>query len=148
MPTLTKSIHVLLIVLSLFLAITAFGGGIQLLTGFYVPPVEMLAGSPFTDYTVPGLALGLIVGGSALTAAVFLIRKNIFASLASASAGVTVMTFEFVEVLAIGFPEGPAGFMQLLYFGLGIIIVVASFGRWFMELTQVPVLNNVSQRIK
>ena len=134
MLTLTKTIRILSIMTSLFLAITAFGGGIQLLTGFYVPPVEMLAGSPFADYTIPGLVLGLIVGGSALTADVLLIRKNKFSSLASASAGVIVMTFEFVEVLVIGFPEGAAGFMQLLYFGLGIIIVVVSFGQWFFEL--------------
>jgi len=99
-----------------------------------VPPVEMLAGSPFDSYTIPGLALGLIVGGSALTAGIQLIRKNKFSSLVSASAGVIVMTFEFVEVLVIGFPEGAAGFMQLLYFGLGIIIVVVSFGQWFFEL--------------
>jgi hypothetical protein len=134
MQTITRTIRTLLIVLTSFLTLTAIGGGIQLLTGFYVPPVEMLAGSPFADYTIPGLALGLVVGGSALIAAVLLIRKNKFASLASASAGVIVMTFEFVEVLVIGFPEGAAGFMQLLYFGLGIIIVAVSFGQWFFEL--------------
>ena len=134
MQTITRTVRTLLIVLTSFLTLTAFGGGIQLLTGFYVPPVEMLAGSPFADYTIPGLVLGLIVGGSALTADVLLIRKNKFSSLASASAGVIVMTFEFVEVLVIGFPEGAAGFMQLLYFGLGIIIVVMSFGQWFFEL--------------
>ena len=134
MQIITRTIRALLIVMTSFLALTAFGGDIQLLTGFYVPPVEMLAGSPFADYTIPGLALGLVVGGSALIAAVLLIRKNKFASLASASAGVIVMTFEFVEVLVIGFPEGAAGFMQLLYFGLGIIIVVVSFGQWFVEL--------------
>lgn len=134
MQTVIKTIRTLLIVLTIFLALTAFGGGIQLLTGFYVPPVEMLAGSPFTDYTVPGLALGLIVGGSALFAAALLIRKSKFATLVSALAGVIIMTFEFVEVLAIGFPEGAAGFMQLLYFGLGVVLVTLSLGQWFFEL--------------
>jgi hypothetical protein len=134
MPTLTKSIRIILIVLNLFLGLTAIGGGIQLLIGFYVPPVEMLAGSPFDSYTIPGLALGLIVGGGALFAAILMIRRNRFAALASASAGLVIMIFEFVEVLAIGFPKGPAGFMQLLYFGLGVVIVVVSLGQWFIEL--------------
>lgn len=140
MPTLTKSLRILLIILNLFLGLTAIGGGIQLLSGFYVPPVDMLSGSPFDNYTVPGLALGLIVGGGALTAAVLLIRKNKFASLASAFAGLIIMVFEFVEVLVIGFPEGAAGFMQLLYFGLGLVIVTASLSQWFFELRSIPVL--------
>ncbi len=134
MQTIQKILRMLLIVLNIFLALTAFGGGIQLLTGFYVPPVEMLEGSPFKDYTIPGLALGLIVGGGALIAAILLIRKNKFAPLTSAFAGLIIMVFEFVEVLAIGFPEGAAGFMQLLYFGLGMVIVVASLSQWFISL--------------
>jgi hypothetical protein len=36
------------------------------------------------------------------------------------------MSFEFVEVLAIGSPAGPARVMQLLYFAVGIALVVAS----------------------
>lgn len=134
MPILTKTLRIVLIVLNFFLGLTAIGGSIQLLIGFYAPPVDLLAGSPFDSYVIPGLALGLIVGGSALTAAMLMIRRNRFATLSSASAGLIIMVFEFVEVLAIGFPEGPAGFMQLLYFGLGVVIVVVSLGQWFFEL--------------
>jgi hypothetical protein len=128
-----KPIRVSLIVLTIFLAISAIGGGIQLLSGFYVPPVEMLNGY-FKDYTIPGLSLGLIVGGSALSAAVLLIRKSEFASLASASTGVIIMFFEFVEVLIIGSPEGASRFMQILFFGLGTMIMILSIGSWFLEL--------------
>jgi hypothetical protein len=138
MKLIRKTIHVTMLVLTIFLALTAFGGGIQLITGFYVPPVEMLHGSPFKDYTIPGLALGLIVGGSASFAAFLLIRKNKFATLASVSAGAIIMFFEFVEILVIGSPPGPARFMQILYFGLGTVIVVASLGTWFMELQSTP----------
>lgn len=134
MQTFRNFIHTALIVLTLFLALTAFGGGIQLISGFYVPPVEMLNGSPFTNYTVPGLALGLIVGGSALFTAILLIRKNKFATLASVSTGVIIMFFEFVEILVIGSPAGPARFMQILYFGLGTVIVVAALDKWFLDL--------------
>lgn len=133
MTLLTKSIRVLLIVLNLFLALTAFGGGIQLLVGFYVPPVEMLNGV-FKDFTIPGLALGIIVGGSALFAAILWIRKNKFAIPASIAAGLVIMFFEFVEALIIGSPAGPARFMQILYFGMGTVIIAASIGQLFLGL--------------
>jgi len=129
----TKSIRVLLIVLNIFLALTAFGGGIQLLVGFYVPPVEMLNGI-FKDFTIPGLALGIVVGGSALFAAILVIRKNKFSILASIATGLVIMFFEFVEALIIGSPAGPARFMQILYFGIGTMLASMALGQWFFEL--------------
>jgi hypothetical protein len=134
MKSLTQPLRILQIVLTIFLSLTAFGGGIQLLVGFYVPPVEMLSGSPFTDFTIPGLALGIIVGGSALFAAILSIRKNKFATLSCIAAGLIIMFFEFVEMLVIGSPAGPARFMQIFYFGMGTIIIGASMASIFVEL--------------
>jgi hypothetical protein len=134
MPTLTKTIRIVLIVLTIFLALSAFAGAIQLIEGTYAPPADLLAGSPFDSYLLPGLALGLIVGGSALFAAVLLIRKSRFALLASVAAGLIIMFFEFVEVLVIGSPAGPAFMLQVFYFGLGVVIAVVSLGQWFVEL--------------
>ena len=134
MNLLTKSIRVLLIVLTLFLSLAAFEGGVQLLIGFYTPPVEMLNGSIFKDFTIPGLALGIIVGGSALFTAILLLRKNKFSLLASVTTGVIIMFFEFVEMLAIGSPAGPARFMQIFFFGMGTVIIAASIGSWFVQL--------------
>ena len=118
-----RALHVLLIVLAGFLGLSAVPGGITLLGGFYAPPVEQLKGSVFSDFTVPGLALLLVVGGSAVLATVLLVRRSPFSSLSAALAGVIVMSFEFVEVLAIGSPPGPARVMQLLYFGIGLALV-------------------------
>ena len=134
MNLLTKSIRVLLIVLTLFLSLAAFEGGIQLLIGFYTPPVEMLNGSIFKDFTIPGLALGIIVGGSALFTAILLLRKNKFSLLASVTTGVIIMFFEFVEMLVIGSPAGPARFMQIFYFGMGTIIISVSLASIFFEM--------------
>jgi hypothetical protein len=133
-----KSIHVTLIVLTIFLALTALAGCIQLLEGTYVPPVEMLNGSVFKDYTFPGLALGLIVGGSAAFAAVLLIRKSKFAVLFATTAGIVIMFFEFVEILIIGSPAGVARNLQIFYFGLGTAIVIVCMGAWFTELQSNP----------
>ena len=127
-------LHVILIVLTIFLALTAIPGGVALLANIYAPPVDMLAGSLFKDFSIPGLSLALIVGGSALFAAVLLFRKNKFDIIFSATTGVIIMFFEFVEMLVIGSPAGPARFMQILYFGLGTAIVVASISTWFLDL--------------
>jgi len=127
-------LHIILIVLTIFLSLTAVLGGAALVANFYTPPVEMLAGSMFKDFTIPGLSLALIVGGSALFAAILLFRKNKFDILFSATAGIIIMFFEFVEMLVIGSPAGPARFMQIMYFGLGTAIVVASMGTWFLDL--------------
>ena len=121
-----RFVHILLIVLAGVLGLSAVPGGITLLLGFYAPPVEQLKGSVFADFTIPGLTLLLLVGGSAVLATVLLVRRSRFGALSAALAGAIVMSFEFVEVLAIGSPPGPARVMQLLYFGVGLSLVAIS----------------------
>lgn len=122
-----KTLYTTLIILNIFLALTAIPGGFCLLTGIAAPPLDELNGSIFTDYTIPGLALMIIVGGSALLTSIMLIRKNKYALLFSAMCGLIIMFFEFVEVLAIGSPTGAGLAMQIIYFILGVAIVKLSF---------------------
>lgn len=124
MLILKKTLYTTLIVLNVFLALTAIPGGFCLLTGIAVPPLDELKDSIFTDYTLPGLALLIIVGGSALLTAILLMRKNKFALMCSAAAGIIIMIFEFVEVLVIGSPTGAGLIMQLLYFLIGTVMVL------------------------
>lgn len=133
-----KIIRTTQVILTIFLALSSIAGCIQLLEGTFAPSVELLQGSPFTNFTVPGLALGLIVGGSALVAAIFLLRKSKFGTMLAATAGVVIMFFEFVEVLVIGSPAGIARTLQIFYFGLGTLIVIVSFGTWFLDLLTSP----------
>lgn len=123
---LSRALHLLLVVLAGFLALSAIPGGIALLIGFYAPPLEQLKGSVFTDFTIPGLSLLFLVGGSAVLATALLLRRHHYAHLAAAFAGMIVMSFEFVEVLAIGSPPGPAQVMQILYFAVGVALVSAA----------------------
>jgi hypothetical protein len=74
------------------------------------------------------------VGGSAVVSAVLLIKKSKFGAMSAATAGVIIMFFEFVEVMIIGSPTGPARVMQIVYFGLGTLLMVASIGSWFLDL--------------
>jgi hypothetical protein len=130
-----KILHITLTCLTLFLALSGFAGGVGLLAKFNAPPVSQLEGSLFKDWTIPGLSLFLIVGGSALFAAILLLRKSKYALLASVTTGIIIMFFEFVEVLVIGSPAGIAQTLQIFYFGLGTAITVASMGLWFIDLS-------------
>jgi hypothetical protein len=125
-----RFLRIALIILDVFLALTASAGGVGLLTGIVAPPVELLAGSPFKDYIIPGLALLVLVGGGALLAAVLTVRRHPLAPLASAAAGGMILFFEIVEVFAIGSEPGAARGMQLFYFGLGLVIVTLAFLQW------------------
>jgi len=64
-----KAMRITIFVLVVFGALTTLAGGIGLLTGAIAAPLNWLEGSPFVDYTIPGLALAIIVGGSMLFAA-------------------------------------------------------------------------------
>ena len=130
---LQKLACILLIVLAIFLSLSAFGGGIGLLTGWNAPPVQDLGDSVFDDYTVPGLSLFVLVGGSALLSAILLIRRHPFALPVTAAAGLAVMFFEFVEILVIGSPPGIARTLQIVYFGVGALMNATCIGLWLLD---------------
>jgi hypothetical protein len=123
MLILKKTLYTTLIVLTIFLAITAIPGGFCLISGIAAPPVDELKGSIFTDYTLPGLVLMIIVGGSALLTAILLIRKYKYAVFYAAIVGLIIMFFEFIEILAIGSPTGAGLIMQIIYFVLGAVMI-------------------------
>lgn len=118
--------RILLIFLESFLALTAIGGGIGLLTGLLAMPVEYLAGSIFTSFLIPGLSLMVVVGGLAIVGAVLLTKRHRYAPAATAVSGLAIIFFEWVEVMVIGSPAGAARNMQVFYFGLGLLILLAS----------------------
>jgi hypothetical protein len=138
MKTLANFLRILLVIFTVLLAVAAIPGGIMLMVNFFAPPVEQLQGSLFKDFTIPGMALAVIVGGSAVLALIFLIKKSRFGPMLAATSGVIIMFFEFVEVLVIGSPAGAAQIMQIAFFGLGTLLMIASLGTWFLELAAKP----------
>jgi hypothetical protein len=130
---LRKLLRTLLVILDAFLALTAIAGGIGLLTDLNAPPVTDLAGSPFSDYTIPGLALLVIVGGAAVVATLMMLRNHPNAAPASGASGVAIVFFEIIEVLVIGSPPGIARNLQIFYFTLGLIIIVFASAQWSIQ---------------
>lgn len=121
-----RIMRVVLILLNGFLAFSAIAGGLALLTGMMAPPVEYLAGSLFPNYVVPGLALLVLVGGSSLITTILLLSRQRLAGVVALAAGLAIVIFETVEVMTIGSPSGVARNLQILYYTVGALIVVAS----------------------
>lgn len=113
----------LLILVLLFLGTTAIFGGIELIrTNGMGMPQEWLATTPFSSFLIPGLVLSLVVGGASLVSFFLLIRHHRYGLESSAIAGFGVQIWIFTQIYMLQH----ASFLQVLYFGTGILILVLS----------------------
>jgi len=132
-----KAMRISIFILVVFGALTTLAGGIGLLTGAIAAPLQWLKGSPFVDYTIPGLALAIIVGGSMLLAAVTIFTGREIGVLASGFAGLAMILFEIVEAPAIdpyaGNSLSVALSLQIFFFALGLAIFVLATTLWMIE---------------
>jgi hypothetical protein len=153
-----------LVGLNIFLALNAVGGALWVVPTL---PREWLAGTPFLDYTIPALALGVVVGLGAFTASVLLLVRPHAGALVSGAVGGGMMIFELVEASVVGgdiwlhllglapISKGlpatdltsipaPLGiplplWQQPVFFLLGTVIFVLALGLWRRDLrTQSP----------
>jgi hypothetical protein len=93
------------------LAIAANGAGV---------PLEYLRNSPFSSFFIPGLILGVVVGGTQLAAAIALLGKQGIALLLSAVAGFGMLIWIFVELALMQ----QFSWLQAAYFILGVLELV------------------------
>ena len=132
-----KVMRIATFVLVVFGALTTLAGGIGILTGGIAIPLDWLQGSPFVDYTVPGLVLAIIVGGSMLLAAATILTGYVVGVLASSFAGLAMMIFEIIEVAVVDRFAGSwlllALSLQAFYFALGLVIFVLATRLWMAE---------------
>jgi len=132
-----KPVRITLAVLEGFGALTAIAGGIALMMGEIQFPLAWLQGTPFSDYTIPGLVLFLVVGGGMLlaVATVFLQREG--AVLISMAVGFFMMAFEVVEVASVDSKAGEALaialLLQVFYFVLGLATFGLATFLWWAE---------------
>ena len=126
-----------LIVVQLFQAVGALGGGAALMAspkgGIIKMPLSNLDGSPFKDFLIPGIILFVVLGVGPLVAAWVLIRRPRSTALESVNpfrheywgwtlsgvVGVGLVIWIAVETLIV-----PYNFLQPLYAGVGAVIIV------------------------
>jgi hypothetical protein len=99
------------------------GGGASLVAGPHGEimhmPVSYLRGSPFPDFTIPGLALGLILGVWPLATLFGMWRGSVWAWYSSFAIGCGLVIFETVEVFII-----PYNILQPIFYAVGFLIAV------------------------
>jgi uncharacterized membrane protein (UPF0136 family) len=96
-----KRIRLTLFILEAFVALTSIACGVGLVVGAVQFPVAWLAGTPFSDYTMPGLVMATIVGVSSFLAAEMISAGRDGGVVASAIAALLLMGFEVAEVTMI-----------------------------------------------
>jgi hypothetical protein len=116
----------LLLTGNIILGATSIGGGVVMLAGRNLLPLNLLKDSPFSSYLLPALALIFLVGGFSAAAVVLLLRRHPLGTLLSAVAGLSIVVFMVTEILMIGSPTGMAGPLQIFYIGLGLVLVLVS----------------------
>jgi hypothetical protein len=121
-----------LTVLDAFLGVTAVLGGLGLLSRMplFSPPLDMLEGSPFDSYVIPGLALLVLLGGGGLLAAGLLARQAPWGITVSGLLGAMIIVFEAVELVVIGFTG-----LLAFYVVLGLAILALTAWLWLAART-------------
>ena len=125
-----KGVRIAVVAMDLFEALSALAGAVGLVVGFMNIPVTVLTGSPFADFNVPALLLGLVVGGSALAAAVIAaFGPRRFDALASAAAGCITVGYLTVEIATIGLGAWP----QVVWLLVGLVMIGLAALLWRAE---------------
>jgi hypothetical protein len=129
----TTVIRTILVILAAFVAISAIAGAIWVVPTM---PLDWLKAGPFTDWTVPAIALGFCGVIAAVTTVTLLVRPWAGALL-SVVAGLAMIVFELVEIGVVGWtltdPTLPSGFqksLQLVYLVIGGVQVVLGGVLW------------------
>lgn len=120
-----KALQILLGILLAIVAVNAFGGGYYGMTGAEGVPLELLQGSPFSNYFIPGLILFSVVGGAFLFASVAVFAQFSYAYFASLVAIAIVFIWLVVQISIIGY----VSWMQP---ATAIIAVIILFLAWYI----------------
>ncbi|MEJ1193578.1 hypothetical protein [Pseudarthrobacter sp. CCNWLW207] len=78
-------------------------------------PLELLQGSPFNTYLVPGLLLALVVGGFHVAGFILLIKHHRRAPFVAAVAGYSILVWIFIQMVFV-----PFSLLQAVYFAVGL----------------------------
>jgi hypothetical protein len=136
------SLRIFLVAVNGFVAVTAISGAIWVVPTM---PSEWMRSGPFTDWTIPALALGF-VGALAAAAAMLILVRPWAGALASVVAGVAMIAFELVEIAVVGWTladpslEGFQQWLQVVYIALGSVQAWLGFVLWMVTRRTAPLL--------
>lgn len=132
-------IRIALAVIEAVVGLGAIGGGLAILTGAFDQwfSIAWLAGTPFSDYTIPGLVLLVVVGGGMLLGAATQFIQREWVVLLSAALGLILLGWEIVEVAIVDrYAQAvvPSTVVQqVLFTVLGLVIFGLAAFLWITE---------------
>ncbi len=124
-------LHLILLLLDLFVALTAIGGGVALVAGLEADrfALELLDRTPFHSYLIPGLLLAAVVGGSAAAASVGLFLASATGAPLTAFAGVLLAGYITVELKILN-DNQPWSWTELFYLVVATLMIVLGAAGW------------------
>jgi hypothetical protein len=131
-----------LLILNGFVAISAIAGAIWVVPTM---PMEWIKAGPFTDWTIPAIALGA-VGVLAAAAFVALLVRPWLGALGSIVAGVAMVVFELVEIGVVGWTladptlSGFQASLQVIYLVIGSVQALLGWRLWLSTREAAPPL--------
>jgi len=125
----------LLFILISFIAITALLSGIIMVSNpdgsIMNLPLSLLNGTPFKNFTIPGLILAIIVGGVNLVAVFFNLKRHKTRYNWATAGGLVITGWIIVQMFLIG----SVHWLHLFYLAIGILIMLLAWqlkGRWMV----------------
>ena len=110
----------------LIVGIGALYGGYGLLSDAAALGAEeaWLDGSPFPDYTVPGLFLLVVIGGGMLATSALAFLGRPEAAAAALAMGTVILTWGIVETLTVGWRGGPQAVLLALFVVAPAVVLI------------------------
>jgi hypothetical protein len=129
-PTLSPRRRLVLVATELVVGIGALFGGYGLLADAegLGAKESWLDGSPFADYTIPGLVLLVVVGGGLLAAAALAAFGHPAAAGAAVAMGVVLLVWGVVETVTVGW-QGPPQVVLVAAFVVAPAAILIGIGR-------------------
>jgi peptidoglycan/LPS O-acetylase OafA/YrhL len=121
-----------LLLIEALVGLSALGGGYGLLSDAEGLGLEesWLEGSPFEDYTIPGLFLLTVMGGGGVLAALLTWRRSPLAAPAAVVMGGVLVVWLIVETASIGFQGWQQTVFLFIYGVCALALIVLGARQW------------------
>jgi hypothetical protein len=114
--------------IQLFVAVMAIPSGLMMLydtTGSLIGlPVDLLDGSPFKDYLIPGLFLFIVNGIGHLVAGILSLNNRLYSGILGIFFGAILIIWIIIQLY---YTEGIVHFLQPLFFVIGGAEIVLGY---------------------
>ncbi len=125
--------RLLLLLLVSFITVTAVVSGLLMISNpdgkILGLSTELLGGTPFQGFRIPGMLLTIFVGGTNLIAVIFNLQRNKNRYNWAMAGGSMITGWIVIQMILINITY----WIQFLYLGIGVLIILLAYqlkGKW------------------